>query len=100
MDKIAIPLKSGGASGKSALTRLSVCLAAVMLRRTKTTTIEGKPLLNLPTRTVNELRVKFGAGEQRFYNAIEAKMKETAKAIHRSADTGNKAMVGTLKSNL
>lgn len=94
MDKIAIPLKSTGSngSGKAALTRLSVILAAVMLRRTKTTLIDGKPLLNLPSRTVNVQGVSFASNEQKFYNAIESKMKDAAKAIHRNADKQNKAM--------
>jgi SNF2 family DNA or RNA helicase len=63
-----------------------------MLRRTKTTLIDGKPLLNLPSRTVNVLRLDFASNEQKFYNAIEKKMKESAKAIHRSNEAGNNSM--------
>jgi SNF2 family DNA or RNA helicase len=48
--KIAGPLK--GKRTKTALARLQIVLRAIMLRRTKTMTVDGKPLLTLPKREV------------------------------------------------
>lgn len=55
--KIADPLKNGRA--KLAMARLAVVLKAVMLRRTKTMMIEGKPLLTLPKREIIAVKGPF-----------------------------------------
>lgn len=41
------------------MTRLAVVLKAVMLRRTKTMMIDGKPLLALPEREIIEIKGPF-----------------------------------------
>lgn len=41
------------------MTRLAVVLKAVMLRRTKTMMIDGKPLLQLPKREIIEVKGPF-----------------------------------------
>lgn len=48
--RISEPLKAKRA--KIAMARLQVVLAAIMLRRTKTMLIDGKPLLQLPAREI------------------------------------------------
>ena len=44
-----------------------------MLRRTKTQTINGTPLLNLPKRTINVVECEFDEDERAFYSALEAR---------------------------
>ena len=46
-----------------------------MLRRTKTTLIDGQPLLNLPLRDVRLFSSHFQKEEKEFYLAMENKMK-------------------------
>jgi hypothetical protein len=55
--KISDPLKNKRT--KIAMTRLAVVLKAVMLRRTKTMMIDGKPLLALPEREIIEIKGPF-----------------------------------------
>jgi hypothetical protein len=55
--KIADPLKNKRT--KIAMTRLAVVLGAMLLRRTKTMTIDGKPLLLLPKREIIEVKGPF-----------------------------------------
>ncbi len=56
-EKIGDPIKGGRA--KVGMARLSVVLNAVMLRRTKTTLVDGKPLLQLPVREIIEIKGPF-----------------------------------------
>ncbi|BGP25798.1 hypothetical protein JCM10295v2_004735 [Rhodotorula toruloides] len=73
--KIAKPLKSKRT--KTALARLQIVLKAVMLRRTKTMTVDGKPLLTLPKREVVVVKGPFlDEKEADFYKTIEEKMQE------------------------
>lgn len=43
-----------------------------MLRRTKNTILNGKPLLDLPGRIVNTVQCDFDAEEREFYNNVQA----------------------------
>ncbi|KAJ3047620.1 hypothetical protein HK097_011360 [Rhizophlyctis rosea] len=61
--------------------RLQVVLAATTLRRTKTSRVNGKPLLNLPTRNVRLVKVEFTRGELAFYSSLEGKMKSRLKSL-------------------
>ncbi|GAA5878782.1 hypothetical protein JCM1840_007244 [Sporobolomyces johnsonii] len=71
--KIADPLKNKRT--KVALARLAVVLKAIMLRRTKTMVVDGKPLLVLPAREIIEVKGPFlDAEEEAFYKAVEEKM--------------------------
>ncbi len=54
-------------------TTLQVVLKAVMLRRTKDATIDGKPILTLPPRIVNVVPCQFDKAEREFYDALEKK---------------------------
>ncbi|GFZ45489.1 Hydrolase acting on acid anhydrides to facilitate cellular and subcellular movement [Saitozyma sp. JCM 24511] len=58
---------------KLAMKRLHVVLRAVMLRRTKDATIDGKPILNLPGRLVKVVPCVFDAEERAFYDSLEQK---------------------------
>lgn len=47
-----------------------VVLSAVMLRRTKTTLVNGKPILELPDRLVEIVDCPFDLGERAFYDKV------------------------------
>lgn len=66
--QIANPIKAGRSAVP--MKRLHVVLSAIMLRRTKTQVVNGKPILSLPDRTVNMVECEFDQDEQEFYNAL------------------------------
>lgn len=70
-DRIAKPVKSG--QTKIAMKRLQVVLKAIMLRRAKDATLDGKPILVLPGRKVEVVSCAFDADERAFYDALEQK---------------------------
>jgi SNF2 family DNA or RNA helicase len=53
--------------------KLQAVLKAILLRRTKTSLIDGKPIINLPPKTEEIQHVVFSEEEQAFYNALENK---------------------------
>ena len=53
--------------------KLQAVLKAILLRRTKTSLIDGKPIINLPPKTEEIQHVVFNDEEQAFYNALESK---------------------------
>ncbi|KAH9937842.1 SNF2 family N-terminal domain-containing protein [Epithele typhae] len=67
--QIAKPVKSGKPARP--LKRLQVVLRVIMLRRTKTTIINGKPILDLPARNVHVVECEFDTAERAFYNSVE-----------------------------
>ena len=50
--------------------RLQAVLSPVMLRRTKQSTLDGQPIINLPPRIVNPCTVEFSAEEKKMYSAL------------------------------
>ncbi|KAI9040111.1 P-loop containing nucleoside triphosphate hydrolase protein [Aspergillus affinis] len=67
------PLKSGSASAQEkAMKQLQVLLKAVLLRRTKESKIDGKPILQLPRRVSEKVHAVFSDDEQELYSALEA----------------------------
>ncbi|KAH0542151.1 hypothetical protein FGG08_003451 [Glutinoglossum americanum] len=68
------PLKGTSQRGsENALKKLQALLKAVLLRRTKKSEIDGKPILNLPERTNKAQNAVFNEDEQTFYKALETK---------------------------
>ncbi|RJE21170.1 SNF2 family helicase ATPase [Aspergillus sclerotialis] len=68
------PLKSQGSAAHSkAMRQLQVLLKAILLRRTKTSTIDGHPILQLPPRITEQVHAVFNEEEQQFYNTLEAR---------------------------
>lgn len=55
------------------MSKLQAFLKAVLLRRTKKSTIDGKPILTLPERTTNVQPALFDDEEASFYKALETK---------------------------
>ena len=53
--------------------KLQAVLKAILLRRTKTSLIDGKPIITLPPKTELIDHVVFDEDEKNFYNALESK---------------------------
>ncbi|XP_052152217.1 helicase-like transcription factor CHR28 isoform X2 [Oryza glaberrima] len=70
--------------------KLQVVLKTVMLRRTKATMLDGKPIISLPPKTVSLKTVDFTSEERAFYNTLEAESREQFKEY---------AAAGTVKQN-
>ncbi|KAJ7074069.1 SNF2 family N-terminal domain-containing protein [Mycena amicta] len=90
---IAKPVKSGRGAGR-AMKRLHVVLQKVMLRRIKTQLINGKPLVDLPPRTVEVVSCKFDRAEETFYKALETKMEVVMASL--MSKSGGSAYIGVL----
>ncbi|KAH9847016.1 SNF2 family N-terminal domain-containing protein [Lenzites betulinus] len=69
---IAKPIKAG--KPIRALKRLQVVLQKIMLRRTKTTLVNGKPILQLPDRLVQIVDCEFDEDERAFYLTVQEKV--------------------------
>ncbi|GAA5832200.1 hypothetical protein JCM5353_008196 [Sporobolomyces roseus] len=86
-EQIGRPIKSK--QNKIAFERLSAVLGVLMLRRTKSTTVNGKPILPLPKRIVNIVGGPFlDSEEEAFYKAIEEKMVLSYNAFLRGTTSG------------
>nr|GEW86031.1 helicase-like transcription factor CHR28 [Tanacetum cinerariifolium] len=70
--------------------KLQVVLKAIMLRRTKGTLIDGKPIIILPPKTINLTSVDFSTEERAFYVKLEAESRSRFKAY---------AAAGTVSQN-
>jgi SNF2 family DNA or RNA helicase len=53
--------------------RVQILLKGVMLRRQKTSQVDGKPILNLPAKHTLNDNVEFDDDEMAIYKALEAK---------------------------
>lgn len=58
---------------KKAMRQLQALLKSLLLRRTKKSQIDGKPILDLPPRTTTVQHSVFSEDEHAFYNALETK---------------------------
>ncbi|KAL8992413.1 MAG: hypothetical protein Q9169_007121, partial [Polycauliona sp. 2 TL-2023] len=68
------PMKSTYEEEKArAMQKLRALLKATLLRRDKKSTIDGKPILDLPERTTTSQHAAFSEAEQEFYNALESR---------------------------
>ncbi|KAH9214043.1 SNF2 family N-terminal domain-containing protein [Leptodontidium sp. 2 PMI_412] len=67
------PAKSSQRSADSAMKKLQVLLKAILLRRTKKSLIDGKPIITLPPKTEEVQHVVFDDDETAFYAALETK---------------------------
>lgn len=57
-----------------------------MLRRTKNTVLNGKPLLDLPDRIVNNVHCKFDSEEQHFYENVQTLVQDRLETLQRQGD--------------
>lgn len=58
---------------RKGMQKLQALLKAILLRRTKKSMIDGKPILNLPERTTEASHAEFSEDEQTLYNALESR---------------------------
>lgn len=85
---IAKPVKSGKGASR-AMKRLQVVLKQVMLRRRKDQWLNGKPLVDLPPRTVNVVSCTFDRAEKAFYETLESKMASSLQDLRSSNSNAN-----------
>ncbi|KAI3397780.1 hypothetical protein diail_10313 [Diaporthe ilicicola] len=71
-----------------AMDALRVLLKAIMLRRMKTSTLDGKPLVTLPPKTEAISHVEFSDDERQFYNDLESKTRITFNKYLRAGTVG------------
>ncbi|KAI1660707.1 SNF2 family N-terminal domain-containing protein [Daldinia decipiens] len=70
------PLKSWNDNlHDSALRKLQALFRSITLRRTKTSMLDGKPILQLPALVKEEATTKFNKDQQDFYDALEQKQR-------------------------
>ncbi|PSK35037.1 hypothetical protein B9Z65_1620 [Elsinoe australis] len=70
------PIKSSNDDFRgNAMKKLQALLKAILLRRHKKSTINGKPILVLPERIVEETKTEFSEEERDFYNALETQQR-------------------------
>ena len=61
------------AAVQSAMRKLQAVIKAILLRRTKTSLIDGKPIITLPPKSEEIQHVVFNDEEQAYYNSLESK---------------------------
>jgi SNF2 family DNA or RNA helicase len=76
LEEIVYPIiKSHSQTAKdSAMRKLQALIKAILLRRNKKSTIDGKPILSLPDRVVEVQHSVFSKDEQEFYQALESQV--------------------------
>ncbi|KAI0692705.1 SNF2 family N-terminal domain-containing protein [Cytidiella melzeri] len=65
---------------------VQVVLSACMLRRTKTDTLNGKALLDLPDRLVNNVHCEFDAEERAFYDSVQERVQNRLETLQQQGD--------------
>jgi len=73
---------------KSAMQKLQVLLKAILLRRHKKSTVNGKPILVLPERIVEEVQPDFTVEERDFYTALESSSRTQFNKFVRAGTVG------------
>ncbi|KAI3972339.1 hypothetical protein MKW92_014987 [Papaver armeniacum] len=84
---IKFPISRNSSNGYK---KLQAVLKTIMLRRTKGTLLDGEPIINLPSKTINLTKVEFSAEERAFYSKLESDSRSQFKAY---------AAAGTLNQN-
>lgn len=83
------PLKAHNEGHRQgAMTKLQAVLKAVLLRRNKQTKINGIPILNLPSRSLDVDHAEFSKDEQDFYTSIESKTAITVNKYLKAGTVG------------
>ena len=71
-----------------AMEKLQALLKAILLRRTKKSKIDGKPLLQLPEKIVEQIHAVFSDDERAFYDALENKSQLTFNRYLKAGSVG------------
>lgn len=80
----------------AAMKRLRALLTAIMMRRTKTSTLNGKPLIVLPEKTVKNVFVEMSGDEKVFYTDLESSVQKTARDLLNGPQQKARNFVGIL----
>ena len=81
--------RTAGEYAKSrAMDALRILLKAIMLRRMKTSTLDGKPLVTLPAKTEEVSQVEFSDDERDYYQTLEARTSITFNKYLRAGTVG------------
>lgn len=78
------------------LRKLRALLSAILLRRTKDSKIDGKPLLTLPTKHLHKDFVKMDSDEKKYYETLEGKVQEEATRLLNTQVAGGTSNILTL----
>ncbi|KAF2246725.1 hypothetical protein BU26DRAFT_431154 [Trematosphaeria pertusa] len=70
-DSISRPLRANDAVRKRAMNRVQALLKSIMLRRGKTTVVDGKQICEIPPKHTKHQPVEFSDEEQQLYKAVE-----------------------------
>ncbi|GJJ72279.1 hypothetical protein EMPS_04636 [Entomortierella parvispora] len=81
--QISTPMKKTKGYGP-AMQRVQALLKAICLRRTKTSMVDGKPILELPERNVEIVQTPFSVDERAFYEALETRTRDRFNAYVRA----------------
>ncbi|XP_044461541.1 helicase-like transcription factor CHR28 isoform X2 [Mangifera indica] len=84
---IKVPISKNPVKGYR---KLQAVLKTIMLRRTKGTLLDGKPIINLPPKVIELKQVDFTQEERDFYNQLEIDSRDQFKEY---------AAAGTVKQN-
>lgn len=93
--EISKPLKNNHpATQKQALQRVQILLRSIMLRRTKTSTVDGQPISTLPPKHIIIDNVQFEDDEYALYHALQTKTQlQMNKYLEKGTVTSNYASV-------
>jgi len=72
----------------NAMRKLQALIKAILLRRTKKSLIDGKPIIELPLKTEEIQHVVFNEDEQSYYNSLEQKTQVTFNKYMKSGTVG------------
>lgn len=70
---IKVPISRNPSNGYK---KLQVVLRTIMLRRTKGTMLDGKPIITLPSKTISLKKVDFSMEERSFYSTLEEESRQ------------------------
>lgn len=88
--------KMKNTSRERSIKKVQILLRAIMLRRVKTDTIDGKPILELPAKNVELNEDRLVGEELEFYTELESKNKKLASRLMKSKVRGNYSSILTL----
>ena len=78
-----------GVGQDKAMQKLQALLKAILLRRTKKSKIDGRPILSLPPKTITAQNAVFSDDERAFYDALEQKSQLTFNKYLKKGKLGN-----------
>lgn len=90
---LVIPLKSKSdefddVDRSHSMRKLRAMLSSVLLRRTKTSKIDGEPILNLPEKHVVSDYVELEGDEMKYYKGVELGIQQEAEEMFKLKDNG------------